>query len=182
MTDEIDIDEIDIDAIVSSIPRPRDQHYMFAHVALPQIVLGFDPGKVDLAELAADHHYFRQMWDDLAQFVEAEPLSNEGLELAHRRADELEVLVVTLPRAEIPSEAIMVAIVRRPVRRWLVLRGHELRYFTLELGVKYAGLAPAGSRTVLCEWNEDGHSNYGDGPPAGVDEFAAAVFDKCRSS
>lgn len=45
------------------------------------------------------------------------------------------------------------------------------RYFTLEKGMTFGG----GSRTVLAEWTEDTHSNYGDGPPPNVAEFVAAL-------
>ncbi len=46
------------------------------------------------------------------------------------------------------------------------------RYFTLERGIGWSDQP----RTVFCEWTAEGqHSNYGDGPPATVPEFAEAI-------
>ncbi|MFO7562691.1 MAG: hypothetical protein R6X02_08600 [Enhygromyxa sp.] len=175
-------DELDLDAVLGDIPRPRDQHYVFAHVVLPQVMSGHEPSRVDLAGQAADVEFFRTMWDELADLVEGEPIPNAGLEVTYRKADELEAMILTLPKAEVPGEAIMVAVVRRPVRRWLLFSGHALRYFTLELGLNLTDdLQLAGHRTVLCEWSKGGHRNYGDGPDAEVDLFATAVFAKCSA-
>jgi hypothetical protein len=45
------------------------------------------------------------------------------------------------------------------------------RYFTLEKGFADEG----GGRTVFCEWTESAHLNFGDGPPATVQDFVAAI-------
>lgn len=47
------------------------------------------------------------------------------------------------------------------------------RYFTLEKGCTLDG-AP---RTVLAEWDQTSHSNYGDGPSPTVEAFARAIGD-----
>jgi hypothetical protein len=112
-----------------------------------------------------------------------EALPDDGLAATVAADGELSVLVLTLPPAEASAEAIMVAIVRQPVRRLLVFPGMQLRYFTLELGLALNDeLQLAGHRTVLCEWTRKGaHLNYGDGPAVEVGAFAAAVFEQCRS-
>jgi hypothetical protein len=45
------------------------------------------------------------------------------------------------------------------------------RYFTLEKGFSLS----SEPRTVLAEWDMTSHSNYGDGPPATVEAFSAAL-------
>src|SRR5690606_27114740 len=95
--------------------------------------------------------------------------------------DPLSALVVTLPPIAAVAEAIMVAIVRRPIRRLLVFPGFELRYFTLEHGIQFEQGQVGGTRTVLCEWDrKQKHLNYGDGPPAEAAAFAATAFAVCR--
>lgn len=174
-------DDFDIQALLSQAPRPRDHHYVFAHRLLPRMTFALSP-KLELSRLAADLSLFRGIWAEVGSMVD-EALSDDGLAATVAADGELSVLVLTCPPAEVAAEAIMVAIVRQPVRRLWVFPGMQLRYFTLELGLAFTDeLQLAGHRTVLCEWTQKGtHLNYGDGPPAEVGAFAAAVFGQCRS-
>lgn len=174
-------DDPDIQALLSQTPYPRDHHYVFAHRLLPRMTFALSP-KLELTRVAADLSFFRGIWTEVGSMVD-EALPDDGLAATVVEDGELSVLVLSLPPAEVPAEAIMIAIVRQPIRRLLVFPGMQLRYFTLELGLALTdGFQIAGHRTVLCEWTKKGaHLNYGDGPPAEVGAFAAAVIEQCRS-
>ena len=45
------------------------------------------------------------------------------------------------------------------------------RYFLLEAGSHQDGVP----RTVLCEWTQEAHVNYGDGPAASIESFVLSV-------
>ena len=50
----------------------------------------------------------------------------------------------------------------------------SFRYFTLEHGVNLDDSI----RTVFCEWDDEGHKNFGDGPLPTVEAFANAIETK----
>lgn len=141
--------------------RPRPQHYEFAHRALPAIA-----GRV-MRDLPAVRHdldaMLRFMWGKAGERVADAPagsvegLHGEVVEVAGR-----EVVLVTLPPAEHATEAHFVAIVP----------GDPPRVFTLEHTWHVPDDAPG---TVLGEWTEERHVNYGDGPEPEADAFLTAV-------
>jgi len=179
MSDEPE--DFDLEAMLRALPQPRDHHYGFAHMALPSVVFALG-ASIDLERMAADLDFFRGLWTEAAQKMNADPLPHDGLGARYVRDGELDAVIVTMPEAQFASEAIMTAIVRRTTRRWLLFARRELRYLTLEVGVSMTEDGRlAGRRTVLGEWTQQpSHFNYGDGPPPAEDAFAQAAFAKCR--
>ncbi len=77
-------------------------------------------------------------------------------------------MIVQFPEPKGPVEAYFVAIVIREdpesgAKDWC-------RYITLELS------AERSNATVLAEWRDGGHFNYGSGPPADPKAFKQAVI------
>ncbi len=148
---------------------PRDHHYVFAHVALPQIVHSLEARDVDLQALG-ESELLSELWRDTGERI-AEPgrgehLSPEGLSARTLLHGEHTVLELSLPPARRGAEAMAIAIARVPIKRLVFFKNYALRYFTLELGMDF-GDAPGEvfPRTVLCEWTEErAHHNMGDGP------------------
>ena len=162
---------VDLDA-------PRDHHYVFAHVALRRFcaehplrffaIMGSPDrdGFVDALWEATENHVGRKV----------EGFDRHETKVTTCRYGERRIIVVTMPAARAMAEAHYVALVLAPIPA-----DHEpaqplaFRCFTLEKGHSLETDAP---RTVLCEWAEDSHLNFGDGPPATIDDFVAAVADK----
>jgi hypothetical protein len=179
VSDETDETE-ELGRLLAELPPAREHHYAFAHMALPEVVF-HGKSSPDLATLAADVGLFRELWSLVGERVQGPRLSDDGLQTHYLQDAELDALVVVLPAPQCVAEAFMVAISRRRTRRWLVFPKTELRYFTLERGVSLSDDGALGSRTVIGEWTaEPRHLNYGDGPPAAVEAFAAAVFERWR--
>ncbi|MBZ0119481.1 MAG: hypothetical protein K8H88_21000 [Sandaracinaceae bacterium] len=176
MTD--DNGDFDLEAALRGAGRPRDHHYAFAHMALPSVVFGLGP-RVDLERMAAERAFFTDLWTEAGRAMGGELLPAEGLSAQYVRDGELDAVIVTMPQARFPVEAIMTAIVRRTTRRMLVFSRRELRYLTLEVGVTLTG--DQAGRTVLGEWTQEpSHLNFGDGPPPTREDFVTAVFAKVR--
>jgi hypothetical protein len=160
-------------------PGPRPHHYAFAHDYLPGI-LWHDPALLLFALFTANEEFREEQihirWGVVGErFDPAERLPDRGLCCStHALADGHQAAVITLPPAERPTEAHMVAIVYRPPRRRLLLWRTEaiLRYFTLELSFDPES---GGWLSALCDWTPHGHLNYGEGPPNDVAAFLGAI-------
>jgi hypothetical protein len=143
-------------------------HYRFAHRTLRGIVEK-DPGT--FARLSARDDFVRGLtgvWDAMNEALPPEQrLAAEGL--ATCRSDDQNgrtIVIVTMPPAEHAAEAHFVGV---------VIDDESLsRYITLEHGWNLDD----SPRTVLCEWTERGHMNFGDGPPADLDSFRQAVHQR----
>jgi hypothetical protein len=90
-------------------------------------------------------------------------LPADGLAASLHSFQDRDIVLVTMPRAEHAAEAYFVAIV--------ISGGRLTDYYVLEHG----WTTEDESRTVMCKWDERGHVNFGDGPPAETDAFLAAV-------
>ena len=147
-----------------ALDQPRTHHYRFAHQRLPQIML--DPG-IDVAALAVAGRLdtaLRSTWAAAAEGLdEAERLEPDGLAGELHAGDDVDVVLVTLPPALGPAEAHFVA---------LAAAGSTRRFFTLELSVS---VFSSEIGTVLGEWTDDRHVNYGSGPAPTAPDFLAAV-------
>ncbi len=151
---------------------PRAHHYVFAHRELP--ALAHDPRFFPLATGAGGSNFAIGYWDHVgARLPPAERLPPTDMALRVERRGGRTIVLVRLPAPERMTEAHLVAVVQG-------LPGEpDVRYFTLELG--FASAEPEGPRsrrTVLCEWTEGRHVNYGEGPPAEEAGFLAAVEDR----
>jgi hypothetical protein len=154
--------------------EPREQHYAFAHFALPGVLASNAAGASELFAAGEGNAFLRWLWDQVGQKCSQEGLvPSDGLYCRVRVEDERRVVVVHLPEPRRMTEAFMVALVfDPPTRGWLGKRkAGPTRYFTLELSTDLEG----GWRTVLCEWRDESHLNMGDGPSPDEDAFVAAL-------
>jgi hypothetical protein len=121
-----------------------------------------------------DHLQMR--WEVVGErFDPAERLENEGLcSSIHTLANGFRAALITLPPAQGPTEAHMVAIVYRAAQRrlWFWTTETVLRYFTLERG---CDRETKEWLTVLCEWRPHVHVNHGKGPAPDVPAFLEAI-------
>lgn len=147
---------------------PRRQHYDFAHLLLRGRFQA-DPGGL-LRLLAGEDGptLLRALWNEAGQGAsdDAEPIDATGLSRTLEAWPGGGLLLVKLPRPRAITEAHFVALA--------VPEATDARYFTLEHGLDERGDA----RTVLCEWRDGAHYNFGDGPEADALAFGAAVRAK----
>ncbi len=126
--------------------RPRDQHYQFAHRVLPHLALS-SPAKFLLA--AEDPGWIGLIWERVGD-DNPRPISPKGLSTELREVGQDKVVLVTMPTARFPPEAILAAV---------VVREDKVRYFVLELGEDLDG----NPNMMHCEWSTHGeHSNFGE--------------------
>lgn len=147
------------------LDRPRHHHYLFAHRELASAAHRFG---ADLVAAARDGRLtLATVWDRVGETVpEPERLPSTGLATSHHPLERHEVLLVTLPAPDAPTEAYFTAVTVSTV-------DGQLRYLTLE-----SAYSPVdGARyTVLGEWTDNGsHINHGAGPEPRPELFLAAV-------
>jgi hypothetical protein len=169
---------------IELLDKPRAQHYVFAHVALPQVAFHDPIGTVGVLHSEQAEPFLERLWDDVANTCrkngEAADLSFADLKFTTTRVEGFPVVLVAMPRAQAVAEAILCAIVLHldadklqnvPQDDWP--DAADVSFFTLEMGVNVEDNT---LRTVLCEWTKDRqHQNYGDGPPPDVKIFLAAI-------
>ena len=164
--------------LIESLPEPRTQHYVFAHVALRELAFAKPLGVVGTLHSPDGPKFLQSLWEDVAERVQADggPADIDASALAFRpvRVGDYPCAMITLPPALAPTECHYVAIVLHVK----LGSGEEppddphVSYYTLERGVTLDG----SQRTVLCGWDAAGtHLNYGDGPPPDPDAFGRAV-------
>jgi hypothetical protein len=162
------------------LDSPRCHHYTLAHVALRQVAL---TRPVEFLAVLASRDATRFLSDLLRQVSancrgrEDRPdFSVDDITVHTVRAGGYPCAVIEMPRARAVAEAHMVAavVLADPNRPPADDEEPRVRYFTLEKGMTFGGPP----RTVLCEWSDEAHMNYGDGPPAEVPAFVAAIAAK----
>lgn len=149
--------------------RPRRHHYLFARRELRAIAGRFAgrlPGLVRAGRMDAA---LAMAWDQAGSHLPAAGrLPHAGLEASLHDLEGRSVVLVTMPRPGHGAEAYFAAV---------VLAGGRLSgYFALEHG-RTTRDEP---RTVLCTWDDRGHVNLGDGPPAEASAFLPAVQTQLR--
>jgi hypothetical protein len=152
-----------------SMPRtddPRPHHYEFAHRALPAVIMRTGPRFVHLAAERDLYPGLRGLWDQVGERLpEADRLAPDGLHAEYRHHPDARLVLVTMPQARHMVEvhfAVIAAI------------GDTVRYLTLE-----ESWSPVRERdTVIGEWTEQGHLNFGPGPvPPDKELFLQRVLD-----
>lgn len=160
-------------------PLPEDEgpspHYAFAHYALRQMALS-DPLKFLAIVVSPDAGRFMDaLLQDVADQCDRQAsFDATSVKIHQTLVNSFPCAVIVLPEPQEMTEAFMVAVVvpidmsseQLPDRDTL-----KARYFTLEKGFSSSNKP----QTVLAEWDMGGHLNYGDGPPANVDAFVAAL-------
>jgi hypothetical protein len=146
---------------------PRAQHYHFAHGALRRLAFE-DPERLVIALAAPEAEKFlAEMWEavgkDLAESGEEAGVPPEGIEAIPARVAGRPAGLVRLPAPEATTEAYFAAIVLNhevdePAKG---APEPEVYFFTLERGFTL----DRSPRTIFCQWDAEGHKNFGDGPP-----------------
>ena len=176
------VDE-DFDDVLRStgISRARDHHYTFAHLFLRAAAT---ERKLDLLAILASPQaddYLLDLWQSAYEFLAHEAggkgqpppgrVDATGLSSAEGALiDGYPTALVRLPPPQGLTEAYFVALcgvgaeIGTATRLWDT--DAPLRFFMLELSL---------GGTMLCEWHDDTHSNFGGGPPADLVSFVAAV-------
>jgi hypothetical protein len=149
---------------VTVTDEPRRHHYMFAHRELPSGARRFG---ADLVAAGRDGQLTLDVvWNRVGEGLpEPDRLPAEGLSHSYHERAGHRVLLISLPTARYPTEAHFTAIA-------VPTEGEAVRYFTLEYAVSPMD---GGRYTVLGEWNEQRHINYGEGPPPDADAFLTAI-------
>jgi|EndMetStandDraft_2_1072991.scaffolds.fasta_scaffold147859_2 hypothetical protein len=165
------LSELDLDR-----DRPRHQHYVMAHYALRSVA--FDDPLFYIGVMASPES--GRLLSSLLETISKgrpdgePPLRADDLTIHPIRVGNLACAVVEFPEPRGITEAFFTAAVLLTELKDEVPATEELalRYFTLERGEGLDGR----ERTVFCEWSAEGsHTNYGDGPPPNLRDFAQAV-------
>lgn len=162
------------------LDEPRCHHYTLAHHALRHMALG-DP-LMFLGVLASPEgtrflsDMLRRVSEHCRERENRPDFSVDDITVHTVQAGDFPCVVIEMPRPRATAEAHMVAAVLMtsldngpPTREEA-----QARYFTLERGMSIDDGQPY---TVLCEWSDEAHMNYGAGPPAEVSAFVAAITD-----
>jgi hypothetical protein len=164
--------------------KPRNQHYVFAHVFLRQIVL--DTPWQFFAMMASPDaaKILVSIWDNVGRWLEksgkaVDASPSDGLLATPTRIAGFPAVVITLPTPIGLTEAYFVAVVMRTLElpKDMKEKG-PVSYYALELGLS---IATDSGRTVLTQWDNDAHLNYGDGPVAEFEAFRLAVEKKLEN-
>lgn len=147
-------------------PKARPHHYLFVHKVFPAHIWNGDSVLGILANLE-NQEFTVDLWTEVGRQLEPhDRLSPEGMRhSSHWIGGEHLVILVELPKAEIPPEALFVAITTSP----------QIRYLTLEKS-SLPGEAP--EVYVSAEWKADGtRGNYGEGSAPTPTAFLGSI---CR--
>ncbi len=145
--------------------EPRQQPYIFAHLALPGLFFR-TPGSMltNLEENGAE--FLRYLWRQIGlEEGQHDEAAGMQIQVTCQPLATGRVALITLPPPERPTEAYRLA---------LCLLPDGARFFTLELGENLDGSL----RTVFCEWDANGrHYNHGNGPIAGDESAFLAMTE-----
>lgn len=164
--------------------KPRGQHYIFAHRAIPQWAFKHPNDFVSILMSERGQDFLIDLWNLVGQNMDGEDLvAYEGLEYSIEwGAQETGFVVVTMPPPKRMPEAHFIAVVFQPSED--PEASISVRTLTLEKSISFD---TEEARTALCEWRFSGdderpiHANFGDGPEPKKDEFLKAVVN-CLSS
>jgi hypothetical protein len=157
----------------------RCHHYTMAHVALRSVAFAQPLGFFGILASEEAENFLGELLESVTeecQERERRPdFKAADLQVHTGRVGNYPCVVIEMPEPRGTTEAFFVGAVllvelaedEEPPEN------PELRYFTLEKGMQMEEMQP---RTVFCEWTAEGsHLNFGDGPPATVKDFTAAI-------
>ena len=163
------------------LPDARCHHYNMAHYALP--VVAFEDPLFFMSVIASKQSkkFLSNLLDMVSRACkETEPVCDftvDDFAVYPTRIGSYPCAIIEMPPSRAVPEAFFAAVIllTAPDDNLHSDAGDiKLRYITLEKGATLNGSLC----TVLCEWTSDRtHRNYGDGPEAKLDAFAAAVKD-----
>jgi len=147
--------------------QPRQHHYIFGHVAMRSLTQS-DPAQM-LAVLASPRaqEFLESLWGRVGEDLpEGDRVDAAGLGVVMEALDDGgPVAIVTLPEPAGMTEAHMIAVAGT---------SSGCRFITLEYTLSALDES-ATPQTVLCEWSDQAHLNFGEGPEPTRAAFLAAV-------
>ena len=164
---------------IKTFDKPRDLHYYFAHHFLRDKVASNPRRTLDDLSREKGSNYLRIHWAMIE--LSAENLSEEDKLISTdviecfpiEIDDECSGVVVQLPPPERMTEAYYIGIIVWNPECYSSSgqTKDSYRYFTLELSRDGRT-----KRTVMGEWEDERHSNYGKGPVPNIDDFVQAML------
>ena len=163
-------------------PTPPEQdgpsvHYVFAHIALRHIALAEPLQFLAMAASPNANNFLASVMQDVEEQLGRKASFNSSALTVHRiHINNFPCVIIELPDPSKVAEAYMVAfVVLVDTTQEEMLESSTVtgRYFTLE---KCFTLDNE-SRPVLAEWDEERHSNYGDGPAPTVEALRQAIAE-----
>ena len=184
--DDDDLDDELMEELGLTEPDLRSQMmYAFVHVALREAVMLNHPELIKQLDELKEKKPFMPLlhfWskasmilvshsviDDMDELDDDDWMPFDEMDIEQFSSKGYRISVVTFPEPRFSPEAYMVAIVHQEgVPQDYHLERGSARYFTLE----YTGqdMAP-----MLCEWDDEEHRNYGDGPQPETKAFVQVV-------
>ena len=159
----------------SSRDEPREHHYVFAHYTVRE-VCEQDPLQFFAIVASPEQPKFLAwLWELTAKRV-GKPIAEVNpaeLSVTTGRVKDCPAIIFKMPAPEAAAEAHFVAVLLTGSPEGEASQA-QFRYFTLEYGKNLDGT----TRTVMCEWAEGAHRNFGDGPAATAKDFVGAVEEK----
>ncbi|MCG6154860.1 hypothetical protein [Rubinisphaera margarita] len=165
-------------------PRPD---YVFAHYALRSFALS-EPLQV-LGMLASPQaaRFLDLIIGTVTKQCGSPPsFTSADITVHPLRIGDHATSIVELPGVQEPAEAYFVAVVLPisaiPSEESDEVADGEARYFTLEKTLSLGESAKDAPPTVFCEWNQDAHTNYGEGPAPTLKGFADTLANHLTST
>jgi hypothetical protein len=157
--------------------EPRDHHYVFAHYTVREVCAQDPMQFFAIVASPKQEKFVAWLWQTTEKRI-GKPITDvepSQMTVTTCRVKESPVVILKMPTPVAAAEAHLVGVLLTDFQQAAESEGKAtFRYFTLEHGVNLDGTA----RTVLCEWDESGHKNFGDGPPPTVEAFANALEGK----
>jgi hypothetical protein len=161
-------------------------HYDFGHVVLREMC-SHNPMaffQVMATPGIGKDDFLEKLWRITRDRCDAKgpaSFSHKDVAVDPARIDDYPVILVTMPRPKVMTEAFYIAVVLlTPIEQIVAGNVPEkplFGYYTLELGI-----APDESEyTMLCSWVEGRHINFGEGPEAEPAAFLQAVAEKLQN-
>ncbi len=160
----------------SDLPKARQQHYVFAHAALPQLAHASPPRMMNVLCGPTGRDFLRRLWEEVGNGCDAdERVPGEGISLDVVQLPTGHVAgVISLPEPRAVPEAYFVAVVAPEPDESGFAADTGCRVITLEKTMDLLG--QGGPLTVIGEWTADGaHANFGSGPAPALADFVAPV-------
>ncbi|MCA9254297.1 MAG: hypothetical protein KDA33_01610 [Phycisphaerales bacterium] len=153
-------------------------HYCYAHVALQRSAMR-DPFQfLGLMLSPKQQEYLQFQWKMVREAYEVPgdpPFDHSYMKVHAERINDFPAIVIEMPPpVRVPEAHLVCFVLEVPLQSIGDVKDNpdlvKARYFTLEKGEP--GLSGP-NETILCEWRNDTHLNYGDGP----EPTAAAMLE-----
>jgi len=137
----------------------RTQHYKFVHVVLKDMF--FENRDNLIKNILSSEDELKGLWLDVGhyyskQYEGVEDIDGSDIKITAKEFEDILFVVIALPEPKETVEAYFIGLI---VPR---LKKKKSRYITLEKGDE---------GTVLCEWTQEMHLNFGEGPEPTLDNF-----------